>query len=83
VSAGTHTYTVTDANGCTANTSITVTQPALVNTPTGTASQTFCSTLNATLASISVTGTAVQWYASNTGGSVLASTTPLVTGTTY
>ena len=83
VSAGTHTYTVTDANGCTANTSITVTQPALVNTPTGTASQTFCSTLNATLASISVTGTAVQWYASNAGGSVLASTTPLVTGTTY
>jgi hypothetical protein len=54
-----------------------------VNAPTGNASQTFCSTLNATLASIQVTGTAVQWYASNTGGSVLASTTLLVTGTTY
>jgi hypothetical protein len=83
VSAGTHTYTVTDANGCTSNTTITVTQPALVNAPTGTPSQTFCSTLNATLASIQVTGTAVQWYASNTGGSALASSTPLVTGTTY
>ena len=83
VSAGTYSYTVTDANGCTSSTSITVTQPALVNAPTGTSSQTFCSTLNATLSSISVTGTAVQWYASNAGGSVLASTTPLVTGTTY
>jgi hypothetical protein len=83
VTAGTHTYTVTDANGCTATTTITITEPALVNAPTGTASQTFCSTLNATIASIQVSGTNVQWYASNTGGSVLASTTPLITGTTY
>jgi hypothetical protein len=83
VTAGTHSYTVTDVNGCTSNTTITVTQPALVNAPTGAASQTFCSTLNATIASIQVSGTNVQWYASNTGGSVLASTTPLITGTTY
>jgi hypothetical protein len=83
VSAGTHSYTVTDANGCTATTSITVTEPALVNAPTGNASQTFCSTLNPTIASIQLTGTAVQWYASNTGGPALATTTPLVTGTTY
>jgi hypothetical protein len=83
VSAGTHSYTVTDANGCTATTSIIVTQPALVNAPAGAASQTFCSTLNSTLASIQVTGTGIQWYASNAGGSALASSTPLVTGTTY
>ena len=83
VSAGTHSYTVTDVNGCTSNTSINVTQPALVNAPTGAASQTFCSTLNATLASIQVTGTAIQWYATNTGGLTLPSTTTLVDGTTY
>ena len=83
VSAGTHSYTVTDANGCASTTSITVTQPALVNAPTGNASQTFCSTLNPTIASIQLTGTAVQWYASNTGGPALATTTPLATGTTY
>jgi len=83
VTAGTHNYTVTDANGCTSNTNAIVTQPDLVIAPTGTASQTFCSTLNATIASIQVSGTNVQWYASNTGGSVLASTTPLITGTTY
>ena len=83
VSAGTHSYTVTDANGCTATTSITVTEPALVNAPAGAASQTFCSTLNATIGSIQITGTAIQWYASNTGGPALATTTPLVIGTTY
>ena len=83
VSAGTYTYTVTDVNGCTSNTTIIVTQPALVNAPTGNPSQTFCSTLNATLASIQVTGTAIQWYATNTGGLTLPSTTTLVDGTTY
>jgi hypothetical protein len=54
-----------------------------VNAPTGNASQTFCSNLNATIASIQVTGTAVQWYASNAGGTPLATTTILVNGTTY
>ncbi len=83
VTAGTYTYTVTDANGCASNTTIVVTQPALVTAPTGTASQTFCSTLSATLASIQVAGNNVQWYASNAGGTPLATSTPLVTGTTY
>jgi len=32
VNAGTHTFTVTDANGCSASTSITVTQPAVLST---------------------------------------------------
>jgi hypothetical protein len=83
LTAGTWTCTVTDANSCIATQSFTVTEPALVNAPTGNASETFCSTVNATIASIQVTGTGIQWYASNTGGSVLATTTPLVTGTTY
>ena len=83
LTAGTWTCTVTDANSCTATTSLTITEPSAVNAPTGNASQTFCSTVNATIASIQVTGTGIQWYASNTGGSVLATTTPLVTGTTY
>jgi hypothetical protein len=83
LTAGTWTCTVTDANTCTGTTSLTITEPSVVNVPTGNASQTFCSTVNATIASIQVTGTGIQWYASNTGGSVLATTTPLVTGTTY
>jgi hypothetical protein len=83
VSSGSHSYTVTDANGCVSNTSVNVTQPALVNAPIGAATQLFCSTLNATLASIQVTGSSIQWYSSSTGGTPLANNTPLVTGTTY
>jgi hypothetical protein len=83
VTAGTHNYTVTDANGCTSNTTAVVTQPDLVIAPTGSTAQTFCSTLNATLTNIQVNGTAIQWFASNTGGTSLAWNTPLFTGTTY
>ena len=36
-----------------------------------------------TLANIVVTGTGIKWYAAATGGSVLASNTALVNGTTY
>ena len=49
--------------------------------PTGAASQSFSS--GATVANLAATGTAIQWYAASTGGSPLASTTPLVNGTTY
>lgn len=49
--------------------------------PTGAANQTLCS--GATLAQLSATGTAIQWYASATGGSALPSNTLLVNGTTY
>ena len=41
VSAGTHNYTVTDANGCTDNTSITVTQPSAL-TASATAGSILC-----------------------------------------
>lgn len=49
--------------------------------PTGAANQTLCN--GATLAQLTVTGTAIQWYAGPTGGSVLPSNTTLVNGTTY
>ena len=49
--------------------------------PTGAASQTFCA--GVTLAQLSATGTALQWYATPTGGTALPSTTVLVSGTTY
>jgi len=37
----------------------------------------------ATIASLSATGTAIQWYAAATGGSALPTTTALVSGTNY
>ena len=50
-------------------------------TPTGNATQTFCS--SATIANLTATGTAIQWYSAATVGSALTSTTALVNGTTY
>ncbi|MFN5312779.1 MAG: DOMON domain-containing protein [Flavobacteriales bacterium] len=55
--------------------------PAPPAAPTGAASQTFCS--GATVAQLNATGTAVQWYATPTGGSPLANTTVLINGSTY
>ncbi len=49
--------------------------------PTGNTTQTFCS--SGTIANLTVTGTAIKWYAAATGGSALAGTTALVNGTTY
>jgi len=55
-----------------------------VNQPTATAQQGFCT--SATVANLSATGqtgATVSWYAAATGGSPLANTTALTTGTTY
>jgi gliding motility-associated-like protein len=49
--------------------------------PTASSTQTFCN--SATISNLIVSGTNIQWYNSSTGGSALASTTPLVNGTTY
>jgi hypothetical protein len=55
--------------------------PAPPAAPTGAANQSFCA--GATLAQLSATGTAIQWYATPTGGTALPSTTVMVSGTTY
>ncbi len=49
--------------------------------PTGAASQTLCA--GATINQLSATGTAIQWYATATGGAPLATNTVLVNGSTY
>ena len=59
------------------NASLTV-NPVLA--PTASA-QTFCNT--GTVADLVATGTGLQWYAAATGGTALASTTALATGTYY
>jgi hypothetical protein len=69
-------------NGVTCRKSVTVT----VNTPpapTGALTQTFCATPAPTVASLTATGTGIQWYAASTGGTALATTTALVNATTY
>jgi hypothetical protein len=55
--------------------------PAPPAAPTGAASQTFCA--GVTINQLSATGTAIQWYATATGGAPLATNTVLVNGSTY
>ncbi len=70
-STTTYTVTVTDANGCQASTSQTIT---VINTPspTGSSAQTFCS--GATVADLIANGSSIAWYANSIGGAPLSST---------
>ena len=58
VIAGTNTYTVTDANGCTANTTITVTQPAVLQAVATITSPIVCNGGTGTITVTGVGGTA-------------------------
>src|SRR5678809_887918 len=51
--------------------------------PTATSPQTFCSNTNPTVSNLTATGTNLQWYNVPTGGSALAGTTALASGTYY
>ena len=77
-------YASQTVSGCESATrfavTVTVGNPAA---PTGSASQSFCTIDNPTVANLVATGTAIQWYATATGGTPLASTIALVNGTTY
>ncbi len=49
--------------------------------PTATTPQTLC--VGSAVSNLTATGTGIQWYANNSGGSPLPGSTPLVNGTTY
>lgn len=51
--------------------------------PNGLANQSFCAQNNPTINSINVSGTAIEWFTVPTGGSPIATSTPLVNGVTY
>ncbi|PDS25794.1 T9SS type B sorting domain-containing protein [Flavobacterium branchiophilum] len=51
--------------------------------PTGNSNQSFCSTENATLNSVAITGNNIIWYSSSTGTTVLSNSTLLQNGVTY
>jgi gliding motility-associated-like protein len=82
---GTHYYASQTVNGCESTTRLNVT--SVVNTtpaaPTGSTTQTFCSSTSPTVASLIATGTSIQWFSAANGGPPLASTTALVNGTHY
>ena len=68
---GTTYYASQTIGGCESDTrfavAVTVSDPAA---PTGTAAQSFCAINNPTVASLTATGTAIQWYAAASGGSL-------------
>jgi hypothetical protein len=82
LTSGTTYYASQTVSGCESTTRLAVT--AIVNTtpaPTGSATQTFCN--SGTVASLTATGAAIQWYAASTGGTALSTSTALTTGTIY
>ena len=54
-----------------------------VAAPTGTATQSFCSGSNPTVANLSAAGIAIKWYSAPTGGTALTSTTAVTIGNYY
>ena len=81
---GNHYYATQTVSGCESDTrfdvTVSISDPAA---PTGTATQDFCAIDNPTVAELSATGTAIQWYSASTGGTVLATTDALVDATHY
>ena len=78
-----YTVTVTDINGSSNSANATVVVNATPAAPTGSATQTFCSGTFPTIASLSATGTNIQWYDVPGGGTALPASTALVTATYY
>ena len=82
---GSHYYASQTVAGCesTSRLDVVVTINATPIAPTGPASQSFCGNSLPTLASLAVSGTAVQWYSASSGGTALPLTTLLVNGNHY
>jgi len=63
--------------------SVLITVHPFTEAPTGNSSQSFYIEDSPTVASLSATGTNIQWYVASSGGTALETTTPLVNGTHY
>jgi uncharacterized protein (TIGR02145 family) len=70
----------TNATGC-SSTAVSATINLLPTPAPVSPAQTFCT--SATVANLTATGTNLQWYAAETEGTALATTTPLATGIYY
>ena len=84
---GTYSVHVTDSEGCTADTAVVVTQVPLPTTPTNAVGATRCGAGTVTISATAATGTTIDWYASDTAQTALATgvssfTTPSISTTT-
>ena len=83
LSTATYYVSQTSAQGCeSARTQVSVTVNPTPSAPSASA-QSFCSADNPKVSNLAATGTNVKWYSAATGGSALAGTTALTTGTYY
>jgi len=82
-----YTFTVTlNSSGCTSAASgnaVINAQPLIPPAPTGATSQSLCTTASPTVADLTATGIAIQWYAASSGGTVLPNATALANNTHY
>jgi hypothetical protein len=83
ISDGTSYYASQTENGCESENrlEITATIHAIPSAPSGTSLQEFCN--NATVGDLTATGSSIQWYSSANGGSALANSTVLSSGSYY
>ncbi|WP_035629202.1 Ig-like domain-containing protein, partial [Flavobacterium hydatis] len=80
--SGTHYYASQTVFGCESASRLDVIANVTITAaPTGNATQSFCSA--STIANLAATGSTINWYAASTGGTPLATTIPLVSGTHY
>jgi gliding motility-associated-like protein len=80
LTAGTYTCAVTDANGCTVNSIVTITQPVPV-TATATSSPALCGTSNGSATVTPASGVGAYTYSWNPGAQTTQTATALAAGT--
>ncbi|MEO8088226.1 MAG: T9SS type A sorting domain-containing protein [Bacteroidota bacterium] len=82
---GTHYFASQTVGGCESTSRLDVTVTIVTNpaAPTGDPTQLFCTPPNPTIADLTATGIAIQWYAASSGGLPLLNTTVLTNNTHY
>src|SRR5581483_10853622 len=80
---GTYYVSQTVAGFESSRTQVTVTVTPTPAAPSAPNAQSFCSADNATIGSLTATGSSLQWYSAASGGSPIPSTTGLANGTYY
>jgi sugar lactone lactonase YvrE len=76
-------YVSQTIDGCeSTRTAVNVTVGSTIAAPTASA-QSFCLASNPKISNLVATGTSIKWYLDATGGTALATTTPISTGTYY
>jgi len=83
VNGETYTMTATNSYGCPASATTSAITVTHVDAPTGSDHQSFCASVNPTVAYLIANGTVIKWYEASTGGSPISTGQALVDGHHY